>query len=333
MVAMREALRSATFNLENLDDLPGRAPELHERIAALRPQLDRLDADVLCLQEINSQTTAPRVRSLAALDALLEGTSYASFERTATTTATDAHLRDVQNLVTLSRFPVVASSQICHTHVPAPAWRSLTAVPTAAATEAVTWERPLLHVSLALPGCRQLEVVNLHLRAPLAAYVEGGKASAFVWNRAAAWAEGFFLSALKRNGQALEARLLVNRMFDADGDALIALCGDFNSGNHEVPVAIVRADVDDTGNAALAKRVMVAVEERVPASARYTVRHSGRPLMLDHILVSPALDRLCQGATAYNEGLDDEMEAYRENRVSAAAFHAPFVATFGLPGT
>ena len=91
-------------------------------------------------------------------------------------------------------------------------------------------------------------------------------------------------------------------------------------------MATIRADVDDTGNAALANRVMIAVEERVPEAARFTVRHSGRPLMLDHILVSPALDRLCRDATAYNADLDDEMEAYRENRDSAASFHAPFVA-------
>ncbi len=42
-------MRIATFNLESLD-LP-----LGERAAVLRPALARLDADILCLQEVNGQ--------------------------------------------------------------------------------------------------------------------------------------------------------------------------------------------------------------------------------------------------------------------------------------
>ncbi len=47
--------RIAAFNLENLDDRPDLDPPLDERIALLRPQLLRLAADVLCLQEVNGQ--------------------------------------------------------------------------------------------------------------------------------------------------------------------------------------------------------------------------------------------------------------------------------------
>ena len=48
-------LRIATFNLENLDNKPGEKPTLDERIAVMRPQLIRLNADILCLQEVNGQ--------------------------------------------------------------------------------------------------------------------------------------------------------------------------------------------------------------------------------------------------------------------------------------
>ena len=47
--------RIATFNLENLDDGPGVSPPLAERIGILRPQLERVNADILCLQEVHSQ--------------------------------------------------------------------------------------------------------------------------------------------------------------------------------------------------------------------------------------------------------------------------------------
>lgn len=52
---MSTRLRVATFNLENLDDKAGKKPTLEERIAVMRPMLLRLDADVLCLQEVNGQ--------------------------------------------------------------------------------------------------------------------------------------------------------------------------------------------------------------------------------------------------------------------------------------
>ena len=58
------SLRIASFNLENLDDRPDEQPSLADRIAVMRPQLVRLRADVLCLQEVNGQESegAPRAR-------------------------------------------------------------------------------------------------------------------------------------------------------------------------------------------------------------------------------------------------------------------------------
>lgn len=80
---MTVRFRLATFNLENLDDAPASVPRLAERIAELRPQILRLDADILFLQEVNGQP-ARGPRTLAALDALLDGTPLATFHRAAT---------------------------------------------------------------------------------------------------------------------------------------------------------------------------------------------------------------------------------------------------------
>ena len=49
------SIRIATFNLENLDDGPGITPLLADRIRVMRPQLLRVNADILCLQEVHSQ--------------------------------------------------------------------------------------------------------------------------------------------------------------------------------------------------------------------------------------------------------------------------------------
>ena len=69
---MGENIRIATFNLENLDDKPGKKPTLDERIALMRPQLIRLKADILCLQEVHGQETPGEPRQLLAMNKLLE---------------------------------------------------------------------------------------------------------------------------------------------------------------------------------------------------------------------------------------------------------------------
>ena len=68
-------MRVATFNLENLDDEAGQDPSLATRVAIMSPQLDRIAADIKCVQEVHSQASL-QGRTLAALDTLLAGTSY-----------------------------------------------------------------------------------------------------------------------------------------------------------------------------------------------------------------------------------------------------------------
>ena len=101
---MPTKLRIATFNLENLDDKPGLKPTLDERIAVMRPQLLRLNADVLCLQEVNGQEETGQPRRLLALEKLLAGTPYANYHQVSTMTKSNPQVYDLRNLVILSRF-------------------------------------------------------------------------------------------------------------------------------------------------------------------------------------------------------------------------------------
>ena len=101
-------MRIATFNLENLE-LP-----VAPRLAVLRPALVRLDADIVCLQEVNADHVAgSKERQLAALDEVLAGTRYATYHR-AHTTRGGAGAADVHNLVTLSRQPITGVRQVRH---------------------------------------------------------------------------------------------------------------------------------------------------------------------------------------------------------------------------
>lgn len=327
---MPTSLRIATFNLENLDDRPGGRPDLATRIAVLRPQLLRLRADVLCLQEVNGQEEKNQPRRLLALRALLHGTPYADYPLAHTRTSRN-EAYDERNLVVASRFPVLASEQLFNGRVAAPLYRRLTARPAEQEAKAVEWERPLFHVSLDLGAGRVLHVVNLHLKSRLPSPIPGQQ-QGYAWKSVAGWAEGYFLSSIKRVGQALEARVLVDELFDAHGpEALIAVCGDFNAELEEVPLAALRGRVEDTGNAELGGRVLVPCELSVPESARYSLLHLGKGAMLDHILVSRAMIQHYRGAEVHNELLPDESGAFRTDAQFPESDHAPVVAHFELP--
>jgi len=323
--APREArLRIATFNLENLDETPSTRAFLARRIAVLRPQLVALDADVLCLQEVSAHGKGHHHREMEALDHLLDGTPYARFSSTGPRGDGPA---DIHNLVTLSRWPFRETREIRHALVPPPAYTAITAKQLPAAIDG-HFDRPLLHTIVPLPIGRALHVVNLHLRSPLAAVIPGQKQSALTWRSVEGWAEGFFAAALKRNAQALEARLVVDRIFDAEPEALIAVCGDFNAETREVPVRTIMGAVDDTGNPALATRSLAALEDGITRERRFSVRHAGAMVLLDHVLVSAGLAARNPRVEIDNKTLADEIFDAPADQPPLGSFHAPVVAEF-----
>src|SRR5512134_3395162 len=321
-------MRLATYNLESLDLPPKAKISLDERAEVLRPVLERLDADILCLQEVNGQHVAgTKGRVLAALDRLLAGTRYADYARAATTGPSGGVL-DVHNLVTLSRFPFRAHREVLHGLVRPPQHQLLTAVPRPVDAQAVRFDRPLLVTEVALADGGRLTVVNLHFRAPLAANVPGQKIEPLVWRTVGGWAEGFFLSAIRRAGQALELRLLLEQLFDSDPHSLIAVAGDFNAEDRETPLRLAIGAEEDTGNGALSARSLVLLDRALPEDLRWSVLHHGRPQMLDHILASRTLHGAFRSIEVHNEALGDELVGYGKGIRSRASYHAPVVAEF-----
>ncbi len=323
-------LRIATFNMENFggshsDETVTVPPTaLHERICLLRPQLMRLRADVLCLQEVDGQRRGTgRRRALDALDLLLEGTPYRDFVRASTLSRTHGTPRDKHNLVILSRFPIADERQVLHEFVAPPRHTRV-----GGETVAIEWDRPLLSATVQLTPALRVHIINVHLRAPRAAFVPGGKSNARTWRSMADWAEGFFIAAVKRAGQALEARRLIDEIMDDDAGALIIVCGDFNADLNEIPVRTIRGDEEDAGNPHLAYRTLVPVDRSVAASRRFSVVHHGRPQMLDHVLVSRPLLAWFRGAEVHNEALGDELVTPQVVAGSPESFHAPVVAEF-----
>lgn len=318
-------MRIATFNVESLD-LPVEA-----RLPVLRPAIERLEADILCLQEVNGQRVqGQRGRALTALDAVLVGTRYERYQRVATAAHDRDGVADVHNLVILSRYPIVAHRQVLHELVPPIPIEPITAEPLPSEPQRIRFERPILHATVETP-LGPLHVLNVHLRAPIASPIAGQKAGPFTWKSVRGWAEGYYHSGLKRIAQALELRLVVDRILDEDEGARILLTGDFNAELNETPLRLIAGVPEDTGNAALAGRSLVVLDRAIEASRRYSVVHHGRPQMLDHMLASHALLASYRGIEVHNEALGDEAIGWAVRVSAAGSYHAAVVATFASP--
>jgi endonuclease/exonuclease/phosphatase family metal-dependent hydrolase len=337
---MPQKLRIATFNLENLDEAPEEEPSLEERISLMRPQLVRVDADILCLQEVNGQREQEdEPRRLSALKKLLEGTRYADYEMVSTTLADGSEPYAERNLVVLSRFRIADHVQHKHDYAPAPYYRTVTDKEFGAEVdeetarseaEKLSWERPILLCRVRV-GNKMLHVLNVHLKSKRPTDIPEQKEDRYTWKTASGWAEGFFLSSMKRVGQALETRMLIDSIFDEDERALIVAAGDFNADTDDVPLQAIRGDVESHGNQDLAERVMVAVEKSIPEPSRYSLLYLGKGEMIDHLLVSRQMLQHHKESEIHNELLHDESISFATDVKYPESDHAPVIAEFEFP--
>ncbi|MBN2134947.1 MAG: endonuclease/exonuclease/phosphatase family protein [Acidobacteria bacterium] len=326
---MSEKLRIATFNLENFDDKPDQPDQLEERIAIMKPQLKRLDADILCFQEVNGQETPGEKRQLLALKKLISSTRYEDYEIISTKTSGN-EVYDERNLVILTRFEIAETKQINQELISPPKYKQVTRKPEDPDAKDINWERAILYSKVKHTNNSIFHIINLHLKSKLPVNIEGQKIDNYTWRTSSGWAEGFFIASMKRVGQALEARMLIDSIFDNDEDAFIIICGDFNATYDDVPVAAICGAVENTGNGGLARRVMFPCEFSVPETSRYSLIHMGRGEMIDHILVSRPMIAYYSHTEIHNELLHDESVSFATDKKFPESDHAPVVAEFAI---
>ena len=154
---------------------------------------------------------------------------------------------DKRNLVVLSRYPITRVAQYRNDHIDELQYRRVTAQPADERVRELRSERPILHIQIDVPKLGNLHNINLHLKSRLATPIPG-QGGGFSWKNAAAWAEGYFMSSMKRIGQTLETRLLIDQILDQDAHANILVCGDFNAEPGEVPVEAICGRIENTNN-------------------------------------------------------------------------------------
>lgn len=326
-------MRIATYNVENLDfPEDERNPSLNDRKPFLRAMLKRANADILCLQEVHAQETDTQTsstpsRELAALKAVIEGTPYAGYHLLHTETS-DKVPYDARNLVVLSRYPIIDSKQYRNDLLDKLQYKQVTANVNNPSAKDVSWERPIFRVSVQHEDLGTIHVINLHFKSRIASNIKGQKVNNYTWRSAAGWAEGYFLSSIKRVGQALETRMLVDQLLDSDRLAKIVVCGDFNAEPGEVPVEAICGRVENTGNPKLRSRVLVSCNNSIPKSVRFSHIHQGKGNLLDHMLISQAMLPYWRGSEILNENLHDESAAFASDIKYPESDHAPYISEF-----
>jgi predicted extracellular nuclease len=204
-----------------------------------------------------------------------------------------------------------------------------TAHPPDEEADLIGWERPILYTQIAIAPDVILHLMNVHMKSKIASNIPGGKIDSYTWRSVSAWAEGNFISTMKRMAQAVQARLTIDQIFDNHGEeSLIVVCGDFNANAEEVTVKTICGHVEETGNPAHAPRVLVPCERNIPESSRFSLLHLGKGEMLDHVIVSRNLLRYFDHAEIHNEVLPDESGAFRTDLKFPESDHAPVVAEF-----
>jgi endonuclease/exonuclease/phosphatase family metal-dependent hydrolase len=237
-----------------------------------------------------------------------------------------------RNLVILSRWPIAVSDSIFYKYVQPPEYLPATAVPRPNAAVPQHGDRPVLYAKVKLTNALFVHVVNVHLKSKIPTTIDGQAVpGTSKWNTVPGWAEGSFLSSMKRVGQALDTRRFIDTLFDVEPNAWVAVCGDFNADTDDVPVQAIRGEVEDTLNADLAPRVIVPCERTVPESSRFSLLHRGKGCMFDHMLVSRPMLAFYRGTEIHTESLRDESIHLQVYVANPGSDHAPVVAGFELP--
>jgi predicted extracellular nuclease len=234
-----------------------------------------------------------------------------------------------RNLVTIVRpgYVFEEAREVIHEFAPPPQYNVVTDNDPDR-TRAIRWDRPMLYTRINT-GTEELHVINVHYKSKRPTPISGQGPTDFKWATPAGWAEGFFLSSMKRVGAALETRIFVDSLLAADENAKIIILGDFNAEIYEVPMMALRGEVADTGNPEHNALTLYACEESVPQDARFTLYHHGRRNMLDHILVSRAMITRYEGTEIHNEIVRDESIAFASDDKFPSSDHAPVVSKFG----
>lgn len=320
----------ATFNVRDFfDDEPPQVladldrgeftPEKRERarnllrnkVESVANILSRLDADVVCLQEVKNERVCRLV-----LDELAG--RIAPYSTVVVGGGDDA--RGIKTAV-LTRLALAGEPQR-HTVVEDPTGFGL---PRIAETDpdpvVMHFRRGLLEVPLVMRDGSRLIVFNVHLKSNFPAHLKPPQSQGDL-------AEGVVRAGMLRLGEALRVRRLVDQRLSQTPAPHVVVAGDFNQGPESMVVRAVAGDAVEGARRNLPGWLHSATAG-IPADRRWSIHWRGQRELLDHLLISKGLWSRFQEARILNEVLYDPDASLKErSREGAESDHAAVLALF-----
>lgn len=311
----------ATYNTQDLLELvppegqtlaPAMVGAHQAKLRAAADILTRLDADIVCLQEVESRELIDRV--LAHLPP--------GFRPYGTTLVGQVRDRRGLRLAILSRFPVIGDPR---SHGPAESPDGFRLPVTEAAAppgEVHHFRRGLLESVFDVPGRGALRVFCVHLKSNYPVFHQPPKDQGD-------YGEGLVRAAMVRMAEAIRLRRLVDEALLKEPETGVVVAGDFNETEGSIVLRVVAGDRPEGLKRGWAAGALHHASMLVPADQRWSSMFRGRKELLDHILLSDKLRaRLCD-ARLYNDALYPARETLGEAASLAPdSDHAPFVVEF-----
>ncbi|MBV9946032.1 MAG: endonuclease/exonuclease/phosphatase family protein [Myxococcales bacterium] len=312
-------LTIATFNVKNLlaPDSDAERALLPAKLDAIAASLRACDADVVGLQEIGPPELLEAVRTRL-------GPGYVP------SVLGTADARGIRCAL-LSRLPVSAAEVHEARALPFPRFFSGDAPPYGAR---LPLRRGVVHAVVEAPGVGSTDIFVVHFKSPRPVPELGEDGLPLPALSALARGEGTVRSLVWRTAEALFVRGLVDQVHERRRDPAalaspaapgsvprVAVVGDMNDTPDSVVLRLLRGD----GPAAV-----LDCTDRVPPASRFTMRHDGRPIQLDHVLATAELHARIESVRFRNDDLREHPppDASGHEPPSSDSDHAPVVVAF-----
>ncbi len=290
----------ATYNLLDLfDDDPS---YVDGKVSALAPMMRALDADVIGLQEVASDSALMR---------LVEASGMAG--------ATIVHgTRDSRGIgcSLVSRLPVIEHHVVVAEELPFPVFFSNDASPFG---KRLPLRRGFVSALIDAGDVGKVRVFVAHLKSGRGVPKKSAEGEDIEPVTEGDWAECELRAIVWRCAEALSLRRAIDDAFSRGDADHIAVMGDMNDLSTSVPLKLLRGR---------GLHGLVAVGDTISIEKRYSTLHRGNAEAIDHLLVSNEMFRQLESACFHNDGLIDLTTLPPDAPKPHGSDHAPLVARF-----
>ena len=191
-----------------------------------------------------------------------------------------------------------------------------------------SWESPILHVTVESDD-GPLHVINVQMKS--GGPVNGAKPkTSFDYKTVNRWAEGYFLSSMKRVGLALEVRCLVDALLEEDPEAKVIVSVVFNGEKRGVDTESPAGRVNNKLNSVSRWRQLIPYSESIPLQVKCSHFTKNKVGSLGHLVSLNPLLSYYHSSEIHNILLRDESIAFGAGPKGPEADHTANVVGFSV---